>query len=833
MNIISQVTSRCTVVAAFAITAFATGCASNPTASTLKTASKQLADVGVAFDKYGTITMSAPLLVRADANGTPPFAFDLGRTPQEYYTDAKTEIQASSVVAEKTSLNIEAQGRLSQDTTLSNAFGVSSTERERAAQLDLERRAKDAAVAEQERLELIALMADEKDPAKKATAIKEANDRYYSKMALLYPTPGAIPTSQTVGAPRDGAATGFTAHPSDRLGAFKDAFELAKSISTASPTVTSRSAIIAAAGDTTIQGIFKVLGDPQKALTFEGKETLYGVTMISVTPGRLTRRKFSANISASASITLTEPMLSERFALMENWASKPATPGGKTLPIEVLEGVLRDATANASAACAQFSPNARRIPQERENSIKSLSSLQTGNCTTSVADARDLFEMVPIEWRGQQISFKTSTRTLAARRTSWSHRLGDEFAPTVAAVSPMTESQTLDLGSSSQSQFRIALALAASLTKAGDQRNASLFSEYARSLTAESISRTPQNLVTGYASGNVVGYQVGPGFSALVNPGSKDPKAGEILQRQSFPALMLFGIHPDISAPKIHLVDEIVEVEFMDDGRKKMREDHVYKLLLLAPVLELQQNWRWQPRRWMALVWRTLTEDERLSWIAKVDSARSTAGASNAGAQADFLYSRAKLLESMVNATTVKLRVPHKTPKNPAFFVASVAPDKWFLPIGADGKPQKTDAQFLLSGSGLDRATMDQNGLIGAKNVVFKSVRALPDGKSAIVDVTLNADASGTLLFKFLETGTNNPLLAGSVEIKGPSQPSPPAPKPVVRYREGNGTSATREIAVFSEGAATVTPQLATEIIRAEIEKAKPLPPPPETRRSK
>jgi sarcosine oxidase gamma subunit len=61
--------------------------------------------------------------------------------------------------------------------------------------------------------------------------------------------------------------------------------------------------------------------------------------------------------------------------------------------------------------------------------------------------------------------------------------------------------------------------------------------------------------------------------------------------------------------------------------------------------------------------------------------------------EADFLYDRARLIESMIGGTTVNPKIPYKEAKDPDFTVASVAPSEWFLPIDATGATQQTNAR--------------------------------------------------------------------------------------------------------------------------------------------
>src|SRR5437867_6347217 len=83
-------------------------------------------------------------------------------------------------------------------------------------------------------------------------------------------------------------------------------------------TLSSRDALITAAGDSAVEAIFRFLGNPAEAQKLKDKHVLFGVAMVAVNPGWRTRKGFAADIGVTT-----------------HYAFKPAR-------LEVIERLLRD-----------------------------------------------------------------------------------------------------------------------------------------------------------------------------------------------------------------------------------------------------------------------------------------------------------------------------------------------------------------------------------------------------------------------------------------------------------------------------------------------------------
>ena len=85
----------------------------------------------------------------------------------------------------------------------------------------------------------------------------------------------------------------------------------------------------------------------------------------------------------------------------------------------------------------------------------------------------------------------------------------DDAAPLVAAVSPLTDVQTLDLASSNSQQQQVALNLAFNVTAAGLNAEAQAFLNYAHNLQQQFNTITPDVFANSYSTGSMFGFQVG------------------------------------------------------------------------------------------------------------------------------------------------------------------------------------------------------------------------------------------------------------------------------------------------------------------------------------
>lgn len=240
--------------------------------------------MGTLLNEYGTVGISAPLIMIPDKS----FEFDLPKQgPQEYFEDAKNDIQAHSAAVE-------------QDVSLLG-LNVSAT-------IDPVKRAAAAANIAAARLRRnTALKAAEQleDPKQQADAQAKAGEDY---AAALKANTGEAPTAQ--GAQSD-ASKGATQAQSVIPEAYKKFLEPGKLLGeSAAVTSTNRPAIIVAFDDNNVERILHAFHGSETPAALLGKRKLFAVSMVSVTPGWRTRSDFAARLTIRPSLRF-EPARTE------------------------------------------------------------------------------------------------------------------------------------------------------------------------------------------------------------------------------------------------------------------------------------------------------------------------------------------------------------------------------------------------------------------------------------------------------------------------------------------------------------------------------------------
>jgi len=731
-------------------------------------AAKRIDKVAKEVEQYGVVSVSPPILVAADGNGgQSPFAFDLTHTSDQYYDDARRDVQAKVAISRQRSMSLEVQGRFGQDETQSDAFRQQKARAEEQAANAREARSQALAAAKTEYDAQIALAAKESDPDKSSAAYTTATDRYVKALKDASPAPSADPlTSNSVGT-GPSATSAIASGNIPTAGPAIDGaplFSLLDQLSDADPVINNRAAIITAAGDNTIEGIFRLLGDPSRAAEFSGRKAFFGVTMISVTPGHRTRRKYAADVS----------VLSELQAREVPFAEIPGIEGLNGLPTDVLTRIGCDSGAAQCAGGTMATAIVARWTGKTDADV--LSSLSPTGVSRQSSN-RDRITQSPIDeaWHEIPRPLKGGLITLASPGPDGSFAGGlgalrctadsngyelrctyeADYAPTVAAVSPMTEAQVLDMGSSDRNRLRLAMDLAAAITKAGENQSARVMAEYVRQLQKDAVSRTPQNLVTGYSNGSLFGYQIGPAFMAIEDPSARKAESGDVLQRQSFPALLVFGVRNEVAQPlvfRIHMT--------RSDGTVAPAD----KLIVLRPYISLQQTWHWNPlRRLFADMFR-ISESERAGWISTLYDAQRKLGS---GETANFVRMRIRALLTSVGATESLIPLPSRPALRP-LEIQSIAPTEWRLEADKTGAPKVSRARFVIQGRGFGKETVQCQARSIGSTVVAPQAAELVGDQIAICTFMLPVDSIGPLIVSLLDEGRKAVAYATPVSVLAP-----------------------------------------------------------------
>lgn len=147
----------------------------------------------------------------------------------------------------------------------------------------------------------------------------------------------------------------------------------------------------------------------------------------------------------------------------------------------------------------------------------------------------------------------------------------------ISAISPMTDTQNLQLSNSLRSRKERTLQLALALRSAGFELGSQFFKEYLQNTEKDMLTSNREMPVAAFSTGNQFGYEIGPEFWGLADPTAKKSRSAYRLVRQSFPALILLGFDDAQLQPVLKC--------------EKATEEP----MILEPNLKFTQTRRWVP----------------------------------------------------------------------------------------------------------------------------------------------------------------------------------------------------------------------------------------------
>lgn len=272
----------------------------------LKPIADDLDPVARGLDEYGTISMSTPLLTEPDAS----FAFNLNRTGQQYYTDARSDI------------NGEAAGSTQQSAVSSSGTQV---------QVDMQKLVQEAVAA----------------ATGGATSLLSAAAGPTTLPAINV---NVLPTTQSA----------TSALSSDR---FTAAMGLLKG---PAPVMENRAAIITAAGDSATQAMLNFLVGPNLAGKFKDKRVLLGVSMVAVRPGSTTANGYDASVAQTFIYTYRKARSATEYRIRHDPALRQRIED-EAVPSSYVFGPQTDAKSPLVAA---VSPMAETQTLDLQNSLR-------------------------------------------------------------------------------------------------------------------------------------------------------------------------------------------------------------------------------------------------------------------------------------------------------------------------------------------------------------------------------------------------------------------------------------------------------------------------------
>jgi hypothetical protein len=242
--------------------------------------------------KFGTISFSEPILVESKKDQSGPFDFTLTTTgPDDYYKDARNDVQGKMASSYQFVKDSGVDLRMQGDISALAAYNVKLKQYEqKLAALEAQKKLR-AEARDFEAQKVIAALPDDATEEQRLEAQARAADIRAGQDPIAI---SEFPTSQVQ--PPDNAAP-----PSNSAGN-KNATEFLKLLEgTPDLKISNRSAINTAAGDTVTEAIFTLLGSPAKTVQFKDKLMLFGVSMVSITPGYVTGEGYTGELSVACS----------------------------------------------------------------------------------------------------------------------------------------------------------------------------------------------------------------------------------------------------------------------------------------------------------------------------------------------------------------------------------------------------------------------------------------------------------------------------------------------------------------------------------------------------
>jgi len=487
-------------------------------------------------EKFGTISISAPILAESNKDQSSPFDFTLKTGPDDYYKDARRDLQGKmsylDQFVKESGAGLSVQGDISALSATN--IKLKQYEQELAAveaqnKLRVEAR-------ELEAQKVIAALPDDASEEQILEARARAAEIRAGQETITVPD---LPTSGVQ--PSDGAAPASSKDDGKKVAEFLKLLE-----GTPDLKISNRSAINTAAGDTVTEAIFTLLGNPAKTTQFKDKLMLFGVSMVSVTPGYVTKHGYTGELAVFCDYfydIARKDLLKEILKVQQ---SKKECDRDDEL-IALINKVLQCESSN--------SRDKNLIPQRYQRKFR------------------------------------------------------EEFTPFVAAVSPMTDVEALDLSSSIRNQTFAAMQISAALSYVGLSGQAEIFENWARKLEQDTRTRTSYAAVTSFSDGPFFGFRIRPRLKPVKEKTGLFKFPGYELEDQAFPMAVIVCIDTD---------DLKLAFEHDDNG----------KLVAYEPTIGFHQTVNWLRNKEVPL-WdmingihllnklrgNVLTETKRLEWL--------------------------------------------------------------------------------------------------------------------------------------------------------------------------------------------------------------------------
>ena len=654
--------------------------------------------------EFGTMAVSAPIL----SDPGDAFEFSLREGPEDFYADAKNNIQGTASEFQQEMSSFGLQASVSYNPTLVAAYSAQLQQYLAALNKPAQSPSTKPTVADALNQYLTTSLdnaSQQADPNAKLQLIQNAINTYAAMEVPSQSTPSkpsspvfptaSIPTTAPSNLSPTTSPSNFANSQADQLFA---AFQQLSNVQR-SPTVTDRTALITAAGDAAVKAMFQIMGNPGIAAKFNDKRILFGVSTVSVNPGWRTSKNYAANVA----ITVQYKWEPARPAIMSEFIKNPQTPVDLRIRLALDQELPLPDDHAAMEEIFRCDPNLKL----EANIHGTIDAIRFWNAN--------------IEEFQTAIDRPTVVKNLILPKIprAYTYEPNSRQKPVVAAVSPLTDVQTLDLSSSFRQQEQIAVNLAFALQMAGLNAQANVLMGYARSLEQDFNTVTPDVVANSYSTGETFGFQVGPQLRAIETAkAGKYSGPGVVLERQSFPALIVYGFDGAEITPRI-----------MVDGSSR-------KYVLMEPQLELTSEHNWVP---LNQYWARPSESQALQlsyWLVK-DFQKAKPDL-DGNSLTKFATVRANALSELVFGSDSEFAIPQaiiSPPRKPS--VTHIEPSQIELPPPG----QEKQVSIAMEGDNLDTIELDKIQLVSGGRMIDRGSDA-PRRAGDVIWANVILDAS-------------------------------------------------------------------------------------------
>lgn len=544
--------------------------------------------------EYGTATMSGPLLSPPDKN----FEFGLQQSADSLYTNARTEVQGAAGTSEQVLQSLAFGASLSLDPTQAAAYQdqLANYRRQQTASAEIDQAKLDLAKAKRD--QAIQAAQKETDLDKRAAAVTKAQSDYLADLSANTTGSAQFPTADSSNLPTvsDPSLQNIQDYNKDVLGGRSFARGPGALLPSTQFVLPPRDAMITAAGDRAVQAILTLFGKPEEAARFTGRSIYFGAAVVSVLPGWRTRLGYSAQLVVHIETAYRDAEPNEIKWLANNPNIDPNLRA-------LLYAKTGEELPNALVKKLDFETSV--APAARNDEIWHRFDLQETEPDSAVTLRSEGWLKDTL--RAQHVDVENET---PERLLKLFHQNPSRDA-VVTPISPLTEGQSLDTQSSVRHRTELALSLALALHAAGKGEEAKAVEQYVRQNEADVGTRGTDIAVAAYsAGGGLFGYQIGPSLHGLSDPSDPKSKSGYVLQRRSFPVLLLFGLNRWQQQPLV-IVSKATK-----------------KIFVQVPTIKMVQTCRWEPLKgpsWFRTIFPRKAEKES----ARLEIAQGLVAAEN------------------------------------------------------------------------------------------------------------------------------------------------------------------------------------------------------------